>query len=155
VTTPAVPEDAEPVRVDAEPEIVNGRFIDPVDPNQQELIQIRRETVEIHHGPLPAASQLREYEAVMDGLADRIVSMAEREQRHRHEVEKAEVNEPFRLARRGQCLHSSSWDWSWGSLVCSSCSATPAGLRLSPSLIWSAWSLCSSPVRRRPRSLAI
>ena len=55
-----------------------------------------------YSGPLPPAEALLRYEQVHPGLAERIVSMAEREQKHRHRVECAEVEEPFRLARRGQ-----------------------------------------------------
>jgi uncharacterized membrane protein len=55
-----------------------------------------------HQGPLPPAQELSEYDRVHPGLAERIVRMAEAEQQHRHGLERTEVQEPFRLARRGQ-----------------------------------------------------
>ena len=36
------------------------------------------------------------------GLAERIVRMAEREQVHRHIVERTDIEQPYVLARRGQ-----------------------------------------------------
>ncbi|WP_206668814.1 DUF2335 domain-containing protein [Stutzerimonas nosocomialis] len=44
---------------------------------------------ERHSGPLPSPRQLREYEDVVPGGAERIFQMAEREQSHRHEQQKA------------------------------------------------------------------
>lgn len=41
---------------------------------------------ERHSGPLPSPKQLRLYEECQPGLAERIVSMAEREQAHRHKT---------------------------------------------------------------------
>jgi uncharacterized membrane protein len=43
-------------------------------------------------GPLPPASQLREYESVLPGSADRILSMTERQAEHRQDIEKTAVN---------------------------------------------------------------
>lgn len=37
--------------------------------------------------PIPPASELKEYEHVVPGSADRIIAMAENEQRHRHRME--------------------------------------------------------------------
>ena len=44
-------------------------------------------------GPLPPAEQIRAYEEVLPGSADRILSMAERQQEHRLNLEKVTVNE--------------------------------------------------------------
>lgn len=38
------------------------------------------------------------------GFAERIMRMAEMEQQHRHEIEVAQVVQPYLLARRGQIL---------------------------------------------------
>lgn len=46
-------------------------------------------------GPLPHPSALKEYDSVLPGIAERIVSMAETEAKHRHRMdnEKARQNE--------------------------------------------------------------
>lgn len=51
-------------------------------------------------GPLPDPETLRQYGEVMPGLGERIVAMAEREQAHRHEVDRSLVN----VFSRGQWL---------------------------------------------------
>ncbi|AUG76102.1 hypothetical protein CFP65_1198 [Kitasatospora sp. MMS16-BH015] len=66
-----------------------------------ELHEIRQVTVS-RSGPLPDARELQSYEQVHPGAANRILSMAEREQRHRHDMEERIVTQPFRLARIGQ-----------------------------------------------------
>lgn len=43
-------------------------------------------------GPIPSADQLRQYDGVLPGLAERIVSMAEKEQQRRHAGEIADEN---------------------------------------------------------------
>lgn len=40
---------------------------------------------EFHSGPLPEAAELQRYDAVLPGAADRIVTMAEKEQDFRHD----------------------------------------------------------------------
>lgn len=49
---------------------------------------------ERHSGPLPAPRQMREYEEIVPGGAERIFQMAEREQLHRHETQRG--NSAFR-----------------------------------------------------------
>jgi uncharacterized membrane protein len=44
-------------------------------------------------GPLPPAEQIRAYEEVLPGSANRILSMAEGQQAHRHELEKLTIKE--------------------------------------------------------------
>lgn len=44
-------------------------------------------------GPLPPAEQIRAYEEVLPGSADRILAMAERQQEHRQNLERVTVNE--------------------------------------------------------------
>ena len=46
-----------------------------------------------YSGPLPPAEQIRAYEEVLPGSADRILGMAERQQAHRLELEKMTVSE--------------------------------------------------------------
>lgn len=57
-----------------------------------------------HSGPLPPPAQLREYETVLPGLAERIVRLTEREQEHRHEIVDLAVRRSARLRDRGQAL---------------------------------------------------
>ncbi|MEU2289457.1 DUF2335 domain-containing protein [Streptomyces bacillaris] len=65
---------------------------------------MRREIVRRHVGPLPSPHMLAEYEAVLPGLAERIVSMAEGEQAHRHELEKTDLRQDYIISRTGQVL---------------------------------------------------
>jgi uncharacterized membrane protein len=44
-----------------------------------------------YSGPLPPPSQLREYEDVLPGAADRIIRMAETQAEHRQDIEKVAV----------------------------------------------------------------
>ena len=50
-------------------------------------------------GPLPPPDLLGQYDAILPGLADRIVKMAEKQESHRHELEnrvvKAEINRSY------------------------------------------------------------
>lgn len=57
-----------------------------------------------HSGPLPPPAQLRDYETVLPGLAERIVRLTEREQEHRHEIVNLAVRRSARLRDRGQVL---------------------------------------------------
>lgn len=55
-------------------------------------------------GPLPPPDALAGYERIQPGLADRIVRMAEEEQRQRHQLESEITKRSFDEARRGQNL---------------------------------------------------
>lgn len=55
----------------------------------------------LHVGPLPPAEELDKYERVLPGSADRIVAMAEKEQRHRHERQDIQVRAEARDSGRG------------------------------------------------------
>jgi len=55
-------------------------------------------------GPLPPPSILEGYNGVLDGGAERIMRLTEREQEHRHYMEKTAVTGHIRLDRRGQYL---------------------------------------------------
>jgi uncharacterized membrane protein len=52
-------------------------------------------------GPLPPPEALSQYESISNGLAERIVQMAEREQAHRHEQEKQALTEDEENNKRG------------------------------------------------------
>lgn len=55
-----------------------------------------------HSGPLPPAREFRIYESVLPGAADRIIALAEREQGHRHDLEKTVVRAEAGMKGRGQ-----------------------------------------------------
>lgn len=55
-------------------------------------------------GPLPPPSILQGYSDVLDGGAERIMRLTEKEQEHRHYMEKTAVTGHIRLDRRGQYL---------------------------------------------------
>jgi len=53
-------------------------------------------------GPLPPASELAAYKQIDSNLLDRILHMAELEQKQRIAMEKQALEQPYLLARRGQ-----------------------------------------------------
>ncbi|WP_304455681.1 DUF2335 domain-containing protein [Nocardiopsis sp. YSL2] len=73
-----------------------------LDPQAKKIRQIVRRTIVETSGPLPQPSILREYDEILPGLADRIVSMAESEQKHRHRIDEVDSRMPFEIAKRGQ-----------------------------------------------------
>ncbi len=64
----------------------------------QTRTRVRRLVVRIAHeaaefsGPLPPPSYLGDYETIVPGTADRILAMAEREQKHRHDWERSALS---------------------------------------------------------------
>jgi uncharacterized membrane protein len=58
---------------------------------RQSMVRIAHEVAEFS-GPLPPPSYLREYEIIIAGAADRIISMAEAEQKHRHRWERSALS---------------------------------------------------------------
>lgn len=55
-------------------------------------------------GPLPPAKELKAYDLVLPGLAERIVSMAERQSQHRMELEKVVIEGDVKRANWGLFL---------------------------------------------------
>ena len=85
--------------------------IDAIEPIIERLPSEQREAIiEVverqlsHSGPLPPPAQLRDYESVLPGLAERIVQLSEREQAHRHNVVDLAIRRSARLRDRGQAL---------------------------------------------------
>ena len=75
----------------------------------QQQIQVQQTTA--FQGPIPAPDTLAQYDQLTPGLADRIVSMAEREAAHRHNQESKILQTDARLALKasneiliGQCF---------------------------------------------------
>lgn len=67
-----------------------------------EIRKIVQTTQASFSGPIPPPSMLAEYDDVNDGLANRIVSMAEEQQSHRHELEAKSVAAAINSETRGQ-----------------------------------------------------
>ncbi|MCA6286920.1 DUF2335 domain-containing protein [Phenylobacterium sp.] len=55
-----------------------------------------------HRGPLPPAIEFRRYNTVVPGAADRILIMAENEQKHRHALETTAIGTEAKIKIRGQ-----------------------------------------------------
>lgn len=60
--------------------------------------------VEAYRGPIPAASELKKYEEILPGAADRILTMAEKQATHRQKLESTVVDSNVKNSKRGQCF---------------------------------------------------
>lgn len=60
--------------------------------------------MELHRGPIPHPKLFGQYEAVLPGAADRILTMAEKQSDHRQSLEKQHVKSTLRDARIGLYL---------------------------------------------------
>jgi uncharacterized membrane protein len=74
------------------------------DKAQDAKLVLTRMVSKSHRGPIPSAEELEHLEQVLPGSANRCFEMAEREQAHRHTVEKTIVDREFTLRGRGQWL---------------------------------------------------
>ena len=68
------------------------------------LIEQQKLEIKSYSGPIPSPGQLREFEAILPGLANRLVTMAENQSAHRIETEKFVVNSQQRQSGVGQYL---------------------------------------------------
>lgn len=66
------------------------------------LVTQTHQVVRQFAGPLPSPDMLQQYENTQPGLADRIVTMAESEQQHRHQLETKNVDGLISKDARGQ-----------------------------------------------------
>lgn len=78
--------------------------IKDLDPGKRRIIEMSIIRAHRFIGPIPHPSTLLEYDNVAPGLAERIVVMAEKEQSHRFECDKALINEPIKATKRGQWM---------------------------------------------------
>ena len=60
--------------------------------------------MESFSGPLPHPAILQRYDEAVPGAADRIIAMAEREQRHRISMEQTSMEKSLQIAKVGQWL---------------------------------------------------
>ena len=58
----------------------------------------------LYTGPIPQPNHLEHYDKICPGAADRIISMAEKEQSHQHSVEKDAIAGEISERRLGQLL---------------------------------------------------
>ena len=54
-----------------------------------------------HSGPLPPAEELQQFDSILPGLADRIVTMAEKEQSNAHELQRIAAKGAHRMIFAG------------------------------------------------------
>lgn len=68
------------------------------------LVEQQKLEIKSYSGPIPSPEQLREFEAILPGLANRLVTMAENQSAHRIQTEKIVVNSQQRQSGVGQYL---------------------------------------------------
>jgi uncharacterized membrane protein len=97
--------------VDQQPEADEGAEPAPSSPQSQPLpldqsgqVVTVQQTVQGFTGPIPPPQVLAGYEAVLPGLANRIVTMAERQSQHRQSLEQQVVSANIRHAEIGLWL---------------------------------------------------
>lgn len=98
----------ETVRVCDQPELSRispevSEAIKSLSPHQQEIV-IQAFRQESFSGPIPHPDLLQGYENVKQGFAERIVSMAEAQQKHRFECEDKMVSGTVLESKRGQWM---------------------------------------------------
>lgn len=79
----------------------NGDIVHPSD-NSEVLLQRQELLMEAHTGPIPSANELKKYEEILPGAADRILTMAEKQAMHRQKLETAVVSSNVENSKRGQ-----------------------------------------------------
>lgn len=67
-----------------------------------EITEVVRTVAQEYSGPLPPPKMLEHYNDIEEGFANRIVTMAEREQSHRHNLEQSGVTGAIKKDSRGQ-----------------------------------------------------
>ena len=67
---------------------LDGELSDHPSPTSSGAIAVRRE---YYSGPIPPASELEQYRLVLDNAPDRIIKMAEKQEDHRHYIERRYV----------------------------------------------------------------
>ena len=74
----------------------------PVNNHQEEIQITRRELMAAaYSGPIPPAEQLKQYEEICEGAADRILAMAETQSLHRQSIESSVIKSNTRNSLLG------------------------------------------------------
>ena len=77
-------------------------LIRALDDKHHKIVCMTQKTSQAYSGPLPPPSMLADYDQIKQGFAERIFSMAENEQKHRHELENLSVNGHINKDKRSQ-----------------------------------------------------
>lgn len=70
----------------------------------KEVARVSMQAMSVYAGPIPPASELKKYEEVLPGSADRILKMAEKQSAHRQGMEERMLDNSIKSERIGQCL---------------------------------------------------
>lgn len=90
---------------------VVGQDVDP-----QQMARIMRVTQSSFAGPLPPPDLMREYVDILDDGGNRIVTMAEKEQAHRHEMDLRELAIEETVTK-GDVVRANNGQWMFYSIV--------------------------------------
>ena len=96
-------------------------------------IPVTRQQVS-YSGPLPPADELAQYESVLPGAAERILSLAEKEAEHRHRADDKIIEKTLHFNKVGQILSFSLSLLSLGA-VCLCVVLSQPGASIAPALI--------------------
>ncbi len=81
-----------------------SRIIDTI-PDESDRREIKAVIMSRHfQGPLPPPEILAAYKTVLPGSPERVFTMAEKEQQHRHDVENAMISGALKQQTKGQVL---------------------------------------------------
>ena len=99
--------------VEASVHSAQGEQVDVIDPTAPQNGKLLRHQIisQEFSGPLPSAEQLQKYEDTVNGAANRIICIAEKEQIHRHMMDKRAIDleeKKLALAERQTTIVSSS-----------------------------------------------
>ena len=82
-----------------------GELIDEMGEEKfKRVISIVQREFYIHRGPLPDPKAFGQYETILPGAADRILTMAEKQQNHRMGIEKSVTDSDIQRANQGLIL---------------------------------------------------
>lgn len=87
------------INFESEPEIVTPRHPQTKNTTQMQVVQ-----ASFLSGPLPHPELLGKYNDVVQNGAERIVQMAEKQQMHRHDLERSVIHGNVNSERRGQAF---------------------------------------------------
>ena len=102
IDTPLTPEKLEGIQ-GLLSQLPEEMLVEAISKSSPSGISLVRQTIsQGYSGPLPPPKMLNDYELVTPGFAERIVTMAEKEQNHRHSLENTAVNGAITKDKRSQ-----------------------------------------------------
>lgn len=72
------------------------------EPRQRALLLMTRVVSRAYRGPVPDAEEMGRYKSIDPSFPERFVQMAEKEQTHRHQMDKGDQANDFNLKKSGQ-----------------------------------------------------